>query len=734
MKKLNRNVLALLASLAIGFTSFSFIACSDNNDDGNNTTDAPQDKDKTTETQPAKNPEATTETYKGAFVVGKDSYTTLNIMSDKTYEMTDSLVEGTNNDWGTWELLDEIPPAQIYSRASALAKTNKKYKFTSKAHKTSDKKNGTILVETSPAGAAISEDTDAATKIEVSGAGLDPAEKIYKTEQPVTVENNTLNLTAEEIKNVFTLEAIEKGEAKKGVKITYKAPSSRTERKPYLLTVTYMDNKGAHSTAGGYYNQDLKDMELYFPYVNEDSYLMLKLYLEGEGENAVPDKFSAFYILNTKSGSGAIADLPENYGNWYPRSDSRITISDGKITVKDIMGTKIIPQNLTFSSLNASIAIIYTNSNDPQKSWDDAFWFRANQTSEKTSADTYTFTSFPKPNKRDAKGYKYYFYQFKYEYTIEGDVLGYSTPVVDSAIFEVPENSFPGQTFTETNNYSDTGSKTWAFDKDTVKITSVNSRDSSNVTTVVETYTYVPDEEKSLLTLKFKGRSFKDSTQEVSFASLEEAKALLKKMYTGDELALEEEYLTAEFNTPLVLRYRTYESYGTKGPEDSDYVWHHGNFIETYRYFDGNLPTIEEFKDKDDKVPVKLYGVELIFDDNETSYRSCPTFKDGKFSGTLYKAIKEECTENDKECDTVEGTKYYKHSYSKTGTIEGTYKATKKTVSYEGSGYAADYIEYLKRMDEMRGGNWEITFTVTKLPEGITYIKTNTPYTIGRGH
>ena len=711
MKKLNRNVLALLASLAIGFTSFSFVACSDNNDDGNNTTDAPQDKDKTTETQPAKNPEATTETYKGAFVVGKDSYTTLNIMSDKTYEMTDSLVEGTNNDWGTWELLDEIPPAQIYSRASALAKTNKQYKFTSKAHKTSDKKNGTILVETSSAGAAISEDTDATTKIEVSGVGLDTAEEIYKTEQPVTVENNTLNLTAEEIKNVFTLEAIEKGEAKKGVKITYKAPSSRTERKPNLLTVTYMDNKGAHSTAGGYYNQDLKDMELYFPYVNEDSYLMLKLYLESSGQASVPDRFSAFYILNTKSGSGAIADLPENYGNWYPRSDSRITVSDGKLTVKDIMGTKIIPQNLTFSSLNASIAIIYTNSNDPQKSWDDAFWFRANQTSEKTSADTYTFTSFPKPNKKDAKGYKYYFYQFKYEYTIEGDVLGYSTPVVDSAIFEVPENSFPGQTFTETNNYSDTGSKTWAFDKDTVKITSVNSRDSSNVTTVVETYTYVPDEEKSLLTLKFKGRSFKNSTQEVSFASLEEAKALLKKMYTGDELALEEEYLTAEFNTPLVLRYRTYESYGTKGPEDSDYVWHHGNFIETYRYFDGTLPTTEEFHEYDGISPV-LYeaGVLLIRSSDKSSlsteYESIPTFKDGKFSGNLYSRS---YTADDKKIIT------------KVGTIEGTYTVAKKASD-------GDY------RTDMMGGSWEITFTVTKLPEGIKEIKTNTPYTIGRGH
>lgn len=735
MKKLNRNVLALLASLAIGFTSFSFVACSDNNDDGNNTTEVPQDKDKTTETQPAKNPEATTETYKGAFVVGKDSYTTLNIMSDKTYEMTDSLVEGTNNDWGTWELLDEIPPAQIYSRASALAKTNKNYKFTSKAHKTSDGKSGTILVETSPAGAAISEDTEAATKIEVSGVGLDTAEKIYKTEQPVTVENNTLNLTTEEIKNVFTLEAIEKGEAKKGVKITYKAPSSRTERKPNLISVTYVDNKGSRSTAGSYYNPELKDMELVFPYVNEDSYLTLVLYIEGAGKESVPDKFSAFYILNTKSGSGAIADLPENYGNWYPRSDSRITVSDGKLTVKDIMGTKIIPQNLTFSSLNASIAIIYTNSNDPQKSWDDAFWFTGYPTAEKTSADTYTFTSFPKPNKRDGKGYKYYFYQFKYEYTIEGDMLGYNTPVVDSAIFEVPENSFPGQTFTEPSyDYSDEYSKTWKFDKDTVSITTERSIDSSNVQTVVETYNYVPDEENSLLTLKLKGRSFKDSSQEISYASLEKAKDLLKKTYTGDKLAFEEDSLTAEFNTPILYKYDISDAFSSYDKKTNGYVTHYGNFINTYLYFDGNLPTIEEFRDNDDTVPVKLYGVELIFDDNETSYRSCPTFKDGKFSGTLYKAIKEECTENDKECDTVEGEKYYKHSYSKAGTIEGTYKATKKTISYEEYGNDANYIEYIKRMDEMRGGSWEITFTFTKLPETVTYIKTNTPYTIGRGH
>lgn len=169
-----------------------------------------------------------------------------------------------------------------------------------------------------------------------------------------------------------------------------------------------------------------------------------------------------------------------------------------------------------------------------------------------------------------------------YSYSVEGyPECKYSTPAIISAIFEVPENSFLGQTFTESSyDYSDEYSKTWKFDKDTVSITTERSIDSSNVQTVVETYNYVPDEENSLLTLKLKGHSFKDSSQEISFASLEEAKDLLKKTYTGDKLAFEEEYLTAEFNTPRVLRYSTYESYGTKGPEDSDYVWHHGNFIQ----------------------------------------------------------------------------------------------------------------------------------------------------------
>ena len=83
-------------------------------------------------------------------------------------------------------------------------------------------------------------------------------------------------------------------------------------------------------------------------------------------------------------------------------------------------------------------------------------------------------------------------------------------------------------------------SKIWKFDKDTVSITTERSIDSSNVQTVVETYNYVPDEENSLLTLKLKGRSFKDSSQEISYASLEEAKDLLKKTYTGDKLAFSE--------------------------------------------------------------------------------------------------------------------------------------------------------------------------------------------------
>lgn len=742
MKKLNRNVLALLASLAIGFTSFSFVACSDNNDDGNDKTDVTQDSDKTTETQPAKNPEATTETYKGAFVVGKDSYTTLNIMSDKTYEMTDSLVEGTNNDWGTWELLDEIPPAQIYSRASALAKTNKKYKFTSKAHKTSDGKSGTILVETSPAGAAISEDTDATTKIEVSGAGLDPAEKIYKTSTPVKIDKDNLNLTETEQKEIFTVEAIEKGEEKAGVKFTFKAPTSLAEKTPRGLTLYYIDKAGNSSTRGNYHFSDTeKDKAtLYFPFVDEDSLITLKLFIEYDGVGVTYDQFIAYYILNTKSGLGTIGILQKNYTNWEPCSDSRIVINDKGLTVNNIAASSIIPTSIKTTNRSASLGLFYTKSKEPVERWEEQFWADGKWPELENFTDTYTFNSYPKANKKNAKGFGYYFYEFMYSYKVEGyPECDYSTPNIISAIYEVPENSFLGQTFTEPSyDYSDEYSKTWKFDKDTVSITTERSIDSSNVQTVVETYNYVPDEEKSLLTLKFKGRSFKDSTQEVSFASLEEAKALLKKMYTGDKLAFEEDSLTAEFNTPILYKYDIFDTFSSYDKKTDGYVTHYGNFIETYLYFDGNLPTIEEFRDNDDTVPVKLYGVELIFDDKETSYRSCPTFKDGKFSGTLYKAIEEECTENDKEYDTVsdtaEGTKYYKHLYTKAGTIEGTYKATKKTISYEEYGNDANYIEYLKRMDEMSGGSWEITFTFTKLPETVTYIKTNTPYTIGRGH
>lgn len=713
MKKLNRNVLALLASLAIGFTSFSFVACSDNNDDGNDKTDVTQDSDKTTETQPAKNPEATTETYKGAFVVGKDSYTTLNIMSDKTYEMTDSLVEGTTNDWGTWELLDEIPPAQIYSRASALAKTNKQYKFTSKAHKTSDGKSGTILVETSPAGAAISEDTDATTKIEVSGAGLDPAEKIYKTTSPVFIEKSTLNLTETEKNELLIFEAIEKKSEKKGVKITFKKPASLGTIENSNLQVTYLDKKGSSSTMGQYFvNENGNTTVLTYPYVDEDSLISFRILLEcPRGNSPQPEQFIARYILNTKSGAGAISDLPENYSNWSPCSDKRVVIKDGKMTVTDVQASKVLPKNVKFSSLVTSAAICYTKSNESEKRWVDAFWCNGTWPSVEKPSDTCTFDSFPKPNKKAAEGYPYYFYEVRYQYTIEGDDFTYHTPSINSAIFEVPENSFLGQTFTEPNyGYSDEYSKTWKFDKDTVKITSVNSRDSSNVQTVVETYNYVPDEENSLLTLKLKGRSFKDSSQDISYANLEEAKDLLKKTYTGDKLAFEEECLTAEFNTPLVLKYRTYESYGTKGPEDSDYVWHHGNFIETYRYFDGTLPTTEEFHEYDGISPV-LYeaGVLVIRSSDDSSlsteYESIPTFKDGKFSGNLYSRS---YTADDKKIIT------------KVGTIEGTYTVAKKTSD-------GDY------RTDMMGGSWEITFTFTKLPETVTYIKTNTLYTIGRG-
>lgn len=690
MKKVSRILMAVLTSFAVALAVLPLASCGDGSSPENGESSAKPQSDNggqtvTNEQKPTPATDSKIETYTGSFVIAQDAYKTLNIVDDGTYEMTDALESGVEDDWGTWTLVSDNA-----SRATATAKTIKKYNFKSKVHKTDSGKEGTFIIETNPAGAAVIEDEESETKLEVSGAGLDKAETIYKTSTPVKIEGDTLNLTEKEQNEVFTLEAIEKGGEKAGVKITFKEPASMAGKTLTQVQITSGALKGEY----GLWNKKEKVIpEIYFPFVDEDSYITISAMVEYESDRPAPDHFSALYILNTKSGKGGIGNLPKNYTNWDPCLENRIVFKDGTATVNDIAGSTLIPSGVKLTSSSATFALSYTNLEDR---WTDGFWgdYVSKDITEFT--DTYNITGYPLPNKKASKGYKYYFYQFRYDFTVEGDVLNYVTPEIVTPLYEVPEakNSLHGNKYYGTDRDFG-GSCTWSFDAETVTQTAHRYSDGNNAApsaTRTTVYSYTVDEAKSVLTLNFKSLNYSSDELKASISNAEEYFSLGDNK---DESADALEYTTDEFKalylTPKKYYYEIYDN----------------NRIEMNGYFDGELPTIEEFDNEDD-APISVQDGFLWIessDNDEEDYRCTPTFSDGKFSGSLFKT-------------TDHGQKY-----TKLGVIEGTYKTSKESGSKEADSY------YSKT-----GGNWSVTFTFTKIPEGTPVIKLNTPYKQTRGH
>lgn len=349
--------------------------------------------------------------------------------------MTDAIESSVKDDWGTWKLAGETS-----SRAADSEKT--KYIFKSSVHKTDDGKDGTFGVETNPAGAAIYEDEDSDSKIEANGIGLDSAEKIYTTSKPVLVAINTMNLSEAEQNEVFTLEAVEKDSGKVGVKVSFKAPASFSDKSPNCLIAYYIDKAGNTSTRADYYftnSETQSEGTFYFPFVDEDSFVSLNFLLQYYGDDSAPYQFSASYSVNTKSGLGTIGILPKNYNNNNPCTDSRIVEEDDKLTVNGIAASSIIPKSIKTVDGSARFEFFYTKSNEPVTCWNESSYYGDRYIPVDEFEDTYTLTDYPKPNKRGAAGFEYYFCQFMYKYSVEEyPECSYSTPSIMSAIREVP--------------------------------------------------------------------------------------------------------------------------------------------------------------------------------------------------------------------------------------------------------------------------------------------------------
>lgn len=248
------------------------------------------------------------------------------------------------------------------------------------------------------------------------------------------------------------------------------------------------------------------------------------------------------------------------------------------------------------------------------------------------------------------------------------------------------ENPFAGKSWKkESSGEGYSASTTYAFESKTVTKTDAwnYGEDSGNSET---TYKYTYDAEKSLVYLvpsKFSGTA--QDGKEYSYSSVSEAEALMKEMeYTGDKLSWAKASVSAVFATTTVYKYDIADK-----------------TLKLTEYFDGTFPSNSSFRvhDSESRLSLKLREGEIEFfkhsaeSGEDAEYEIYPTFKDGTFSGTVYKNVYDEDTE-ESTCTNV-------------GTVSGTYAAS-------GTG--------------TEGCTVKITFTA--IPDSISIVAKDTEYTL----
>lgn len=248
------------------------------------------------------------------------------------------------------------------------------------------------------------------------------------------------------------------------------------------------------------------------------------------------------------------------------------------------------------------------------------------------------------------------------------------------------ENPFAGKSWKkESSGEGYSASTTYAFESKTVTKTDAwnYGEDSGNSET---TYRYTYDAEKSLVYLapsKFSGTA--QDGKEYSYSSVSEAEALMKEMeYTGDKLSWAKASVSAVFATTTVYKYDIADK-----------------TLKLTEYFDGTFPSNSSFRvhDSESRLSLKLREGEIEFfkhsaeSGEDAEYEIYPTFKDGTFSGTVYKNVYDEDTE-ESTCTNV-------------GTASGTYAS---------SGTGTE--------------NCKVTLKFTALPDSVSIVAKNAEYVL----
>ena len=265
----------------------------------------------------------------------------------------------------------------------------------------------------------------------------------------------------------------------------------------------------------------------------------------------------------------------------------------------------------------------------------------------------------------------------------------------------VGENPFAGKTWEYTSDYSDKEYEYyWAFTNDTAVYT--YSRSYGGETRIeTSTYSYTYDAEKSLLFLGLKSYKYdsSDDSEDYEYSNAEELRELYDKWYEEELAEAKEEgleltdeqkkALKAGYDSdfaPDILRFSLVD---TKKFEISE------NKVKFTDYFDGKFPTLCSFRysNYSDNFYFNYYrtGCWWRFGTTERNDQYLENLKmsDGKFSGD------------------VTSSDWNTYTFKTYGKAKGTYE-----------------------LANVNSTEAKITFTFTEIPDGVTALSVNTPYTL----
>lgn len=247
--------------------------------------------------------------------------------------------------------------------------------------------------------------------------------KIYETSEPFLVDpNKPIQLTSDEQKSIFKLEALSETNSKKGIKVTLTPPSSPNA---YItgINIWYIDGNENYSTKT--YSNRLPGDIYYFPFVLPNKRVIIAI----EAQFLNKGEFQARYAIDTKTGIGTIDDLPKDYDS----EKSHIAINNLAASIKNVIPPDLNVHGL--KRLQKHCAFQYTMGEPRYLNW---IWIGANETLINAMDECYDLDFSNLHDTSRVGSYKYYFLYVAYKFEVEGyDNQQFFTPAVESKLVEI---------------------------------------------------------------------------------------------------------------------------------------------------------------------------------------------------------------------------------------------------------------------------------------------------------